>query len=374
MIKTVENPFAQDAAEIETHITNYYAYLERFSDEQAPMSDQLRTEAAEVDNQKSLLRYAERRLLALADHHVGLGAHMDDSWRLTPTQSDLWVIYHDGRFIIDAVRRRSIAENAGITPRSELLAVDGNPIRSGVQRFWDDLGLAPTADDDKSFAAQTLATGRRGRPRQINWRDADGYHHRTLPNHVIPIDRTADLVSATQHGHRRMIKFHDSLAEHDTIGAFDTVMQTLAPDQPITLDLTNTPSGGNTTVAKAIMGWFVTAAQPYQIHNAPWALRQTGVASQWIEQVLPRTGKHHVGPVRVLVGRWTGSMGEGIAVGMGAFGATIEGDNMAGLRGAIYTFELSHSKLPLNLPAERLYAVNGTPREAFQVPKPVNDN
>ena len=65
----------------------------------------------------------------------------------------------------------------------------------------------------------------------------------------------------------------------------------------------------------------------------------------------------------VYVGRWTGSMGEGLGIGMQALGATLVGERMAGLLGAIYDLRLDHSGLVFKLPVERLYSVDGTPRE-----------
>ncbi|HAC00436.1 MAG TPA: peptidase S41, partial [Brevundimonas sp.] len=84
------------------------------------------------------------------------------------------------------------------------------------------------------------------------------------------------------------------------------------------------------------------------------------------EQVLPRPGKHHDGPVVVRVGRWTGSMGEGLAIGLHAQGARVVGRPMAGLLGAIYDLRLPNSGLVIKIPVERLYAVDGTPREQFR--------
>ena len=72
------------------------------------------------------------------------------------------------------------------------------------------------------------------------------------------------------------------------------------------------------------------------------------------------------GPVSVRVGRWTGSMGEGLAVGLDAIGAEVVGGPMAGLLGAIYDHRLANSGLVIKLPTERLSAVDGTPREAFR--------
>ena len=162
-----------------------------------------------------------------------------------------------------------------------------------------------------------------------------------------------------------IITFNDSLGDNATIAAFDAAMTKLRPGKRLILDLTDTASGGNTSVARAIMGWFVTRPTNYQMHSLPAEERQSGVARQWIEQVLPRAGKHHDGPVTVRVGRWTGSMGEGLALGFDAIGARVEGGPMAGLLGAIYDYKLEQSGLVVKFPVERLFHVDGTPRERF---------
>ncbi|MGB3795876.1 MAG: hypothetical protein WA957_06180 [Alteraurantiacibacter sp.] len=77
----------------------------------------------------------------------------------------------------------------------------------------------------------------------------------------------------------------------------------------------------------------------------------------------PREGKHHQGPVVVRVGRWTGSIREGPALGMVELGACVEGDPMAGLLGAIGDFDVGG--IIVKLPFERLSSVHGVPREEF---------
>lgn len=85
---------------------------------------------------------------------------------------------------------------------------------------------------------------------------------------------------------------------------------------------------------------------------------------------MPRSGKHHAVLPVVRVGRWTGSMGEGLAIGFAAFGAREEGTRMAGLKGAVDDFSLPSSGLRIELPTERLYSVTGQAREEF-VPSPL---
>ena len=86
----------------------------------------------------------------------------------------------------------------------------------------------------------------------------------------------------------------------------------------------------------------------------------------WVEYASPR-GTPFANKLMVRVGRWTVSMGEGMAIGFdGMKRATIIGSKMAGLLGAVETFELPESGIKFQIPVERLYHIDGTPRENFQ--------
>jgi hypothetical protein len=131
----------------------------------------------------------------------------------------------------------------------------------------------------------------------------------------------------------------------------------------------DTPSGGNSTVARGILGRFVGELSPYQRHELVAEARRTGVRRHWVEYVAPRSPRIPV-PVVVLVGPWTGSMGEGLAIGFeAAAGAVVVGRPMAKLAGALDELELPYSRIVVRLPTEQLFHVDGTPREAF-VPCP----
>lgn len=361
--------FRADALSIETLVNTRYAYLDRLHGGIMPMSPVLRAEAEAVNDRRSLLRYAERAVAVLADHHAITGGSFNDSWGLVPSYSDLWVEPEGEAWRITDVREGSPAAAAGVRPDDRLVAVGGTPIGRAVAAFWTDLGLEPDGDR-AGYAARVLAAGRRDRPRDLTIRSADGAERRlTLPNlyEAGPGDRPPVTVHETDSA--LVIRFNDSLGDSATIAAFDAAMAAARPGQPVVLDLTDTPGGGNTVIARAVMGWFVDGPTAYQIHSLPAEERQTGVPRQWVEQVLPRPGKHHGGPVAVRVGRWTGSMGEGLAIGLDAIGAAVVGNPMAGLLGAIYDHRLANSGLVIKLPTERLSAVDGTPRQAFR-PRP----
>lgn len=360
--------YRQDALALPALIEEQYAYVERLPGGRFPETSVLKAEAEAVHDQAGLLRYAEHALTALADHHAITGASFSDSWAVTPSYSDLWVEPLDGAWVITSVRKDSPAQTAGVQPGDRLTAVGDQTTSDAVAAFWREIGLQPDGDR-AGYAARVLAAGRRNRPRDLTITAADGSVRRLrLPSlYATPHDRPA-VESRIENG-ALVIRINDALGDRATIAAFDAALETATSGQPIIIDLTETSSGGNTVVARAIMGWFVDAPAAYQIHALPAEARETGIERRWIEQVLPRPGKRHNGPVEVRVGRWTGSMGEGLTIGLHAQGARVVGQPMAGLLGAIYDLRLPRTGLVVKIPVERLYAVDGTPREQFH-PEP----
>jgi len=359
--------YAGDAKALDRLIVENYAYQDHWPGGVLPDSDVLARERAAVHDRDSLLHYAEDRIASLADHHAITGASFKDSWAIVPTYADLWIVRRGGDYIVDAVKRDSPAAAAGLVAGDRLIAVAGVPVSRAVAGYWQALGLPETGERD-DYAVRVLAAGRRDRPRDLTI-EHDGKPHRlTLPGlYTLPNDQPAVTRYSAGRG-RTLLRINNSLGDQATIAAFDAAMAALPPKAPLEIDLTDTPSGGNTSVARGMMSWFVQRPAAYQVHNLPAEERETGIARQWIEQVLPRAGKYRAGSVRVRVGRWTGSMGEGLAIGFRAIGAEVCGGAMAALRGAVYDFSLPSSGMVVKFPAERLSTTDGLPRETFMPP------
>jgi hypothetical protein len=364
--------YRNDARGMVMLIQDNYAYPERLPEGTFKLTERLKAEMERVHDADSLLAFAERALFLLEDHHAITGSSFDDSWAIVPSFADLWIERQDGVYRITAVREGSFSAKAGVKVGDTVSAVSKIGIDDAVASFWSDLGrTGALTDQEAGFAARILAAGRRDRFRALTITGADG----KATEHALPSLYTLPFnpnpITASEKDGHLTIKINDSLSNEVTIGAFDLAMTGLRAGLPVTIDLTNTPGGGNTVVARAIMGWFVLQARLYQIHSSPGEERRTGVPRQWIEQVLPRgAGKYHAGPVTVRVGRWTGSMGEGLAIGFHALGARVEGDRMAQLLGAIEDFRLPHSGLVIKFPTEKLFGVDGTQREDFK-PLPI---
>lgn len=370
---TEENDYLAAARELDAAISESYAYLDRLPGGRLPQSDILAAERESVRDDRSLLAYTEKRIATLADHHAITGSSFRDSWAVVPTFADIWVVRQGDRFVVDAVRNGSPAAEQGIAAGDAIVGIDGVPAGEAVSAFWAQLGLEVTPAR-ADYAARVLVAGRRDRARTIKVQSRSGeVRELVLPSLYDRKQETRPPVSSCTSDGLTRIRFNNSLGDSATIAAFDAMMRTINPDNQLVLDLRDTPSGGNTTVARAIMGWFVREPRGYQIHNRPAEERQTGIPRQWIEQVLAREGRYHLRMPIILVGRWTGSMGEGLAVGFAALGAKVQGTPMAGLLGSVEDVPVGKTNLVLKLPTERLYAVDGRPREAF-VPEPLSES
>ena len=126
-----------------------------------------------------------------------------------------------------------------------------------------------------------------------------------------------------------------------------------------------TPSGGNTDVAEPILGRFIKGRPAYQRQFVPGP-GKVFPGDSTVRWVRERGPFQLTCDLVVLCDRWTGSMGEGMTIGLdGMNRARIVGTRMAGLCGATEVFTSPNSGIGARIPTLRLYHLNGTPREKF---------
>ncbi|MBF9238663.1 peptidase [Hymenobacter sp. BT683] len=322
-----------------------------------------------LSSRRAFVRLLEYALAELYDDHAGLGTNRLDSRRLVPSGTDVWAEFVNNEAVVLAVRPGLGAERSGVRPGMVFTQVNGVLVEEAIRPFLPRALRRPDAAA-RNFALRHLLAGDHLSPRTWTLR-TDGRPLTARPDE--PIMKLENItypsrLEARRIGNMGYLKINNCLFDNGLIAPFDSALTALMETQGLILDLRETPSGGNSTVARAIMGRFIASEGPYQRHELTGEETQTGIRRIWLEYVVPR-GPRYAGPLVVLVGRWTGSMGEGLAIGFDALGrATVVGTEMAQLNGAIYSYRLPNSGIGFNIPAERLFHVKGQPRETFRPP------
>jgi C-terminal processing protease CtpA/Prc len=358
--------FQQDFDVAVESIASTYAY---FDDKATRWHDIPALYAAErnaVRNRDELVALLERVLDELYDPHLQLTTNLARSPRLVPSGTDLWAEWLDGRATITQLRSGSDAERAGLRAGMVVLAADGRRIDAAVEARVG-RSYAHSVPAARDWALRAVLAGRHDTPRLLEVRDGGATRTVELPA-ADQVGGTGALLDASEiRPGIGYIRINDSLGDGDLVAAFDRALDSLRHTRGLIVDLRDTARGGNSTVARGILGRFVERDLPYQKHVLTAEERETGIRRSWLELVSRRGDFVYSRPVAVLVGRWTGSMGEGLALGFDATKAgTVIGTAMAGLVGATTQVTLPHSGIGINVPAERLYHVRGTPREQFR--------
>ena len=353
-----------------TFVRHTYAYWDEKKTDWDAVRTRLRPRAAHAQSDADLISVLEDALRELYDSHAHLGVNTSSSPRLIPSGTDLWAEWDEGQAVITAVRAQSAAARQGITPGMGVRSIGGESVHDAVSK-WMPQSLTTSDSAARDWALRAALAGRHGDPVALRLaRNGTERRVQFQPERRQTSDKYIDArMLPDSIGY---IRLHNSLGRMQTVAAFDSTLDTLRETHGLILDLRNTPGGGNTTVARGIMGRFISEAQPYQRHDLPAEMREYGIRRFWAEYVGPRGPFSYDAPLVVLVGRWTGSMGEGLAIGLdGMDRATVIGMPMARLRGALYEHILPHTGIPVRIPAERLFHVGGTPRENF-IPLPLS--
>jgi peptidase S41-like protein/PDZ domain-containing protein len=348
-----------------SQIESRYAYLPERHLDLAKMRTLYVPQARAAGTRDELIHVVERVVAELHDDHVTLGTNTPSSPQLIPTGADLWAEMRNGRAIIVEVLPASAAARAGIRAGDEVVRIGKVPVSQAIDAAKPKALTAPDIEA-LDFTLRALLAGTHDRPREFSIQSAGKIRDVRLDPVVSP--NSEQLV--TSHwldDTTGYIRIENSLGDSDTVAAFDAALTSLANAKGLVFDLRNTPSGGNTDIAEPILGRFIAKPAAYQRIFEPAAGKRFPQDS-WLKTVEPRAPQVRAKLV-VLVNHWTGSMGEGMAIGLDAMKrATIVGTPMARLCGGTEGLELPHTKIPVHIPTYRLYHVDGTPREHFVPP------
>lgn len=291
----------------------------------------------------------------LYDPHVSLGSNSATSPRLVPSGLDMWFEVVGDDYVLTGLRPHSGAAASDLELGDRLVRFNGlTPEALLMTRVH--AGETHLPEARKVWALHAALAGHRGAAREIEVKRRGQTLSFALGDPE-PASQEASLRYRILRGNIGYVRLHDSLSDTDTAEAFDGIMASLGETDGLILDLRDTPGGGSTDVAEPILGHFIQERQGYQM------VLPRG-KKPFLREVDPVTHHNYDKPLIVLVGRWTGSMGEGMAVGFDGMGrALVMGDKMAGLAGGVEAIKLKLSGISVRYPAYGLSHIDGTSRQ-----------
>lgn len=363
------NEYAEDFLEFWNEVKNNYAYFDKKNTDWEKVKTFYLPAAENARDRNELITVFENALEELYDDHFSLNTNLKSSTRLVPSGLDIWAEWIEGKAVITEIREGFSADNAGLKIGMEIISINGIPTEQAVKKRSGNCiyGNDPEA---LNYALRMLLAGTYLKQREIT------VNHNGLIKVYKPDEGTGNLTDNYQYGslldfsvlknNTGYIKINNSLGETDLIQLFDTALFQLKDTKALIIDLRETPGGGNSIVARGILSRFISNELPYQKHVLPEDEKLFNIKRSWLELVSPRGPFMYDKPLVILVNHWTGSMGEGIAIGFSALNrAKITGTEMAGLNGAINRFQTTNTKIPYSFPTEQIFHINGTPRENF---------
>lgn len=255
-------------------------------------------------------------------------------------------------------RDGSAAADAGIKVGDLVLAIDGMPFAQAAALRMP-RALSRPDPEARWYAINAAVGGNRERERKLRIRSKDGQVrdlvllHKPVPNRPAINHRRLD----NGFGYIAITTFGD----YDAPKAFDAALLDLKNSPGLIVDVREN-GGGDTAVARPIMGRFIKERRPYALMR-----RRSGkgvaLTDPWTEYVDPQGPFTYDRPVVVLQNHWSASMAEGFPMGMKGIGrARTVGTETMRLGAAVFPLRLDRTGVTVNYSAEPVYAVDGTPR------------
>lgn len=304
--------------------------------------------------------FYENLLNELYDSHINLNTNTDKSYRLS---SPIYVKVKNDRYFIANVFSSQLENkfSANII-NAEVLSFNS----FNFQQVLTDFPTRCHNKNDprvKEWLANKILAGKRHEPRILGLK-LDNGKRISLDIDSLSFKTNNGPLESSRSNNIGIIRINNSLGNSDLVAAFDKALNSLNNTEALVLDLRNTPSGGNTDVAEPIIGRFISSKGGYQLCE--------NENEKYTRFVFPRD-EHYSKPLYILVGRWTGSMGEGMAIGFdGLNRATIVGTEMNRLAGGMKTISFLNSNFGFRISFEKMYHLDGSLRENFVPEEYVN--
>ncbi len=350
-----------DLNEIIHNISNNYVYLNDKNIDLNCIQEYYNTQIPSIQTEEETVLFFEYLLDEFYDNHLMVRTNRNSSFRLF---SPIHLTIENHKPLITNVWQTQIQNLTMDIIGAEITHFNGVEFDKVISNF-------PTHCHDKSdqatreWIANKIVAGRYNEPRILSLELANG-EIVALDLDSLLLIKNETLLSTSIIDEIGVIRINNSLGYDELVNEFDQALIELSDTKGLIIDLRNTIFGGDSYEARGIMSRFINEPRPYQKHSfTAKSPNNPDIERSWVEYVSPR-GTTYKKPVVVLVGRWTGSMGEGLAIGFEGMGrAEVVGSEMRKLAGEVYDFGFIHQNYGYKLSTAKLFHVNGTLREDY---------
>lgn len=359
--KIEQRKIKEDLNGILSDLSQNYIYLQEKNVDLNCIREYYENQIAKINTEEQTVLFFEYLLYEFYDSHLILNTNRNSSFRLF---SPIYATVKNGKPIISNIWKTQIENIDQNLIGAEILKINGTDLDKAIEQF-------PTHCSEKNsqkvreWVINKILAGRYNQSIVLTLKLAN--------NKIIDFDlgelkikQNNELLTSRIENEIGIIRINNSLGNNNLINEFDKSLDELMGTKGLIIDLRNTVDGGNSYVARGIMSRFINEPKPYQKH---WTIEQYDgnpkVERSWVENVSPRKEQYKK-PIVILVGRWTGSMGEGLAIGFeGMERAEIVGSEMERLAGEMNGFSFKNQSFGYRLSTAKLFHVNGTPREKY---------
>jgi carboxyl-terminal processing protease len=354
-----DTTYAQDFDELWETLRDHYCFFDGKSTDWNKVRETYRPRALAADSAEAFQAVIGLVLCELYDAHT----HLNDP----PDGSRRWPLYdllveraRNGDVRIAAIQPDSSAADAGLRIGDVVTAVNGMPLAKLIADIAPKCLAKPDPEAD-AWSINVAVAGQRGMPRAMQVRSTGGATREV----ALPLKQRPGrpgVQSRKLDGGLGYIAIH-TFADATVVDAFETALADLRDSRALIIDVRGN-GGGDTAVARPIMGRFITRTMPYATmrrrESTPGA---KGLGAPWTEWVDARGPFTYINPVVVLADHWSGSMAEGFPMGMRGIGrARIVGTPMMGLGAAVFSIRLDRTGVQAQYSGEPVYDVSGHAR------------
>lgn len=304
-----------------------------------------------INNRRDALLFFEFMFFEFYDSHLHLTTNTNSSYRI---YSPIYASIIENKVIITDYWKDQVKNNIEIEIiGSEILDFNNEPLENVIEKFPCHCNNKNNIEI-RTWIINKILAGKYNEKRELTLKLKNGNIIKFDINNV-KLRNDKGILSYKIIDNIGIIRINNSLGNIFTRFAMNKALRKLKHTEGIVIDIRNSANGGSTFAAYPIIAHFIKQKIPFQKYEFLDGKQKT-------DQLKPK--KPFVNkPMVLVVGRWTGSVGEGLASGVKSnkIGMVL-GTEMEKLAGSMCGYKFKYLPYDYQIPCNDVQQLNGKSR------------